>query len=79
MRRRRSARWLRRDAREGVDLTSPPPPPPPSPSASSIVAIVVDSFVSAAGDGKQCVQLLLRIDQQKLQLPSREGVGRREF
>jgi len=44
MRRRRSARLFRRDAREGVDLTSSPPPSPPPPSSS--VAVVCGSFVS---------------------------------
>jgi len=43
MRRRRSARWLRRDAREGVDLIKSSPLPP---SASSSVAVVVGSFLS---------------------------------
>jgi len=46
MRRRRSARWLRRDAREGVDLMmsppSPPsPPPPPQTCCSRHAALVV--------------------------------------
>ena len=43
MRRRRSAllRETIREAREGVDLTSPPPPPP-----SSGVAVAVGSFNS---------------------------------
>ena len=51
IRRRRSARWLRREASEGVVLMmSPPPPPsPPSPPPAppfSSVAVEVGSFVS---------------------------------
>ena len=48
MRRRRSARSFRRDAREGVDLTSSPPPSPPP--LSSSVAVVSGSFVSPVAD-----------------------------
>ena len=51
MRRRRSARWLRREASEGVVLMTSPPPSPPPHSSSSVVVVVVGSFVSAAGDG----------------------------
>ena len=50
MRRRRSARWLRREASEVAVLMTSPSPFPPSPP-SSCVAVVVGSFVSAAGDG----------------------------
>ena len=48
IRRMRSARWLRREARESVVLmTSPPSPPSPSPPSSSVaVVVVVGSFVS---------------------------------
>jgi len=49
MHRRRSARWLRREARDGAWLMASPPPPPPPPS-SSVAAVVVGSFVSKVVD-----------------------------
>ena len=53
MRRRRSARLLRRDAREGVDVLTIPHSPPPLPPSSSSVATVVGSFVSGHGKDKK--------------------------
>ena len=53
MRWRRSARLLRRDAREGVDVLTIPPSPPPLPPSSSSVATVVGSFVSGHGKDKK--------------------------
>ena len=49
MHRRRSARWLRREARDGAWLMASPPPPPLPPS-SSVAAVVVGSFVSKVVD-----------------------------
>ena len=65
MRWRRSARLLRRDAREGVDLTSPPsPPPPPPPPPSSSFAVVVCSFrLAGCGHGDALlVRLSVSVD-----------------
>ena len=46
MHRRTSARLLRREAKESVDLTRPPSPPPPPPSTS---VAIVSLFLSHKG------------------------------
>ena len=64
MRRRRSARWLRRDAREGaVLMTIIPPSPSPPPSSSVAVVVVIFLILDDNKNERPIIQFISVFDK----------------